>query len=55
MFYRKERPNCRKAINNLCKKMDLTLEELRDHPQIFLSKGLKVQLLKMIEEAKHKK
>ena len=50
MVNRKERPNCRRAINNLCQKMDHTLEELRDHPQICLSKGLKVQLRKMIEE-----
>ena len=51
MIYRKERPNCRKGIKRLCNELGFTLEELRDCDHVFLSKGLRVQLRKMIEEA----
>lgn len=50
MIYRRERPRCRKLILTLLKEEDLTLEQLLNHPTIFLSDGLRKQSRKMLEE-----
>ena len=52
MVYKKERPICRKAINNLMKKYNCTLHELMDHPSFSLSDGLRIQIRKMLQEEK---
>ena len=46
----KERPRCRKVIENLCKELDCTPRELLHHQRVFLSSGLKTQCRKMIAE-----
>lgn len=52
MIYRRERPRCRKALLCLCQEYNCSLQELLDHPRIFLSNNLKVQARKMIDEGK---
>ena len=52
MRYRRERPRCRKILQNLMLEYNCTLEELLHHDFIFLSDNLRVQARKMIEEGK---
>ena len=54
MTYRKERPQCRKALISLMGKYDCDLDGLLHHPTMFMSDGLQVQAHKMIEESKFK-
>ena len=48
---RRERPRCRAALVKLCGEKILTLEELCN-AGFLLSRGMRVQLRKMIEEEK---
>jgi hypothetical protein len=54
-MYRKERPRCRKVIENLLKEEQCTLEDLLEERSINLSDGLKTQARKMLEEKEKKK
>jgi hypothetical protein len=46
----KDKPKCRKRINELLKIYDCTLEDLWIYGYTFLSKGLQSEVKKMIKE-----
>ena len=54
VVYRRERPQCRRALISLMKKYDCDLDGLLHHPTNFMSYNLRVQARKMLEESKFK-
>jgi len=51
MAYRRERPRCRKVIEELLGQQNCTLDQLLENPHR-LSDGLRIQARKMLEEQK---
>ena len=50
MTYYSERPKCRKAVEQILKDYDCDLENLLHHNSFSLSKGLRIQTKKMLQE-----
>ncbi len=52
MVYRRERPKCRKVVEELVREKNCTLAELLQEPRHWLSDGLRIQARKMLGEQK---
>jgi hypothetical protein len=54
VVYRRERPQCRRALISLMKEYGCGLDGLLHHPTMFMSDGLRIQARKMLEESNFK-